>query len=182
MNEEPSNWGLAPAFKGPMVTVSLVFILMPIMINLLMWPRLLALPPSLNRYLALGLVSLPLLFSLGMAWLLRATLAETRLQLNPEGLEYHSPLLSLKATWQQAEGLVPSDISAQRWNLQLNSPAAILNYRLIKPPEVGRMQIPLFPFAGNEIEALEQALQQYRPGLGRLAQSDAAGKKAPLRS
>ncbi len=167
MSENQNTWGLAPAFKGPMVTVSLLFILMPIVLNLMMWPRLLALPPSLNRYLALGLMALPLLFSLGMAWLLRATLAETRLCLNSDGLEYHSPLLSLKATWQQAEALVPSDLSAQRWNLQLNSPAEVLRYRLVKPPEAGRLQIPLFPFAGNEIETLEQALKQHSAELTR---------------
>lgn len=47
MSENQNTWGLAPAFKGPMVTVSLLFILMPIVaLNLMMWPRLLALPPA----------------------------------------------------------------------------------------------------------------------------------------
>lgn len=167
MHAEQNSWGLAPAFKGPMVTVSLLFILMPVILNLMMWPRIMQLPPSLNRYLALGLLSLPLFFSLGMAWLLRATLAETRLLLSPEGLEYHSPLLSLKANWVQAEALIPSDLSSQRWNLQLSSPAEVLRYRLIKPPEAGRLQIPLFPFAGNEIESLEKTLLTYQPKLSR---------------
>ncbi|PIQ24465.1 hypothetical protein COW36_24760 [bacterium (Candidatus Blackallbacteria) CG17_big_fil_post_rev_8_21_14_2_50_48_46] len=158
---------LAPAFKGPMVTVSLVFILLPVILNLLMLPRLVSLPSSLNKYLALGIMALPLLFSAAMGWLLRATLRETRLNLSSEGLEYHSPLLSLAANWEQAEALVPSDLSSQRWNLKLNQPARIIQRRLFKPPEPALLQIPLFPFAGHEIESLELQLKTFQPKLSR---------------
>lgn len=158
---------LAPSFKGPMVTVSLVLILMPILLNLLMLPRLLGLPPSLNRLLALGLLALPLLLSIAMAWLLRATLRDTRLILSGAGLEYHSPLLSLQADWAQVEGLIPSDSGSERWNLKLKTPAEILRQRLLTPPEAARLQIPLFPFSGTDIADLESRLKTYLPHLQR---------------
>jgi uncharacterized membrane protein YhdT len=164
---EQQTWGLDPAFKGPMVTVSMLFILLPVMLNLIMLPRILGLPNSMPKWLAMSVLVLPLVFSAGMFWLLRTTLKETRLVVNAEGIAYYSPLLSLKASWDQAEALIPSDVSAQRWNLKLSSPAEILNYRLLRPPEAGRQQIPLFPFVGLAVEPLEKILQGYSPNLKR---------------
>ena len=163
---ESEELRLAPEFKGPVVMVSLLFIFLPIFLNLMIQPRLQHLPDSLNKSLVIGLVMMPLLFSAGMGWMLRTTLRETRLLLNSDGLEYHSPFLSLKTAWTQTEALVPAEAGG-RWNLSLKQPAEVLHWRLIRPPATALQQIPLFPFCGTNLEELETRLQSYQPKLKR---------------
>ena len=161
---------LAPEFKGPVVMVSLLFILLPISLNLLIQPRLQHLPNSLNKSLAIALVMMPLLFSVGLAWLLRTTLRETRLLLGAESLEYHSPFLSLKTHWSHAEALFQNQSENGRWSLKLKQPAEVLRWRLIRPPATALCQIPLFPFCGTQVDALETRLRSYQPQLKRTTQ------------
>jgi hypothetical protein len=163
---ESEELRLAPEFKGPVVMVSLLFIFLPISLNLMIQPRLLQLPHSLNKSLAIALVMMPLLFAAGMGWLLLTTLRETRLRLHTHGLEYYSPFLSLKTDWSQTEALVPAE-SGGRWNLSLKQPAEVLHWRLIRPPATALQQIPLFPFCGTNLEELETRLQSYQPKLKR---------------